>query len=61
MGPHNRNKIDGYNERHLTQLIRRKMITKLKPDGKIYSRKKFKSAQNNERFLFVTTNFVYSC
>ena len=35
----NKNKIDGYNERHLAQLIRRKMITRLKPNKKKYSRK----------------------
>lgn len=31
--------ILGYNERHLAQLIRRNMVTKVKPSGKIYSRK----------------------
>lgn len=33
-------KILGYNERHLAQLIRRKMLTKVKPSGKVYNRKK---------------------
>ena len=35
-------KISGssYNERHLSQLIRRRMIQKVKPSGKVYSRKK---------------------
>lgn len=29
-----------YSERHLSQLIRRRMIQKAKPSGKVYSRKK---------------------
>ena len=29
-----------YSERHLAQLIRRSMIQKVKPSGKVYSRKK---------------------
>jgi hypothetical protein len=29
-----------YSERHLAQLIRRSMIQKAKPSGKVYSRKK---------------------
>lgn len=32
--------IDGLNERHIAQIIRRKMITKVKPSAKIYTRKK---------------------
>jgi hypothetical protein len=39
-----------YSDRHLSQLIRRKMITRLKPSGKKYSRKTFKGARN-ERFF----------
>jgi hypothetical protein len=27
-------------ERHIKQIIRRKMITKVKPSGKVYNRKK---------------------
>lgn len=32
-----------YTSRELSQLIRRKMITKVKPSGKVYDRKKMKS------------------
>jgi hypothetical protein len=35
-------KIDGLNVRHVAQIIRRNMITKIKPSGKTYSRRKFK-------------------
>jgi hypothetical protein len=31
-----------YTSRELSQLIRRKMITKVKPSGKTYNRKKLK-------------------
>jgi hypothetical protein len=31
--------IEGLNERHVAQIIRRKMIQKIKPSGKVYSRK----------------------
>jgi hypothetical protein len=31
--------IGGLNERHVAQIIRRKMIQKIKPSGKVYSRK----------------------
>jgi hypothetical protein len=30
----------GLSERHIAQIIRRKMITKCKPSGKVYDRKK---------------------
>ena len=30
---------NGLSERHIAQIIRRKMITKFKPSGKIYNRK----------------------
>ena len=36
------NLIDGLNERHIAQIIRRKMIQKVKPSGKVYDRKKLK-------------------
>lgn len=36
------NYIDGLNIRHVAQIVRRNMITKIKPSGKVYSRKKFK-------------------
>jgi hypothetical protein len=34
--------IGGLTERHLAQIIRRKMIQKVKPSKKIYKRKKYK-------------------
>jgi hypothetical protein len=33
------NKINGLNERHIKQIIRRNMITRTKPSKKIYTRK----------------------
>jgi hypothetical protein len=30
----------GLSDRHIAQMIRRKMITKTKPSGKVYDRKK---------------------
>lgn len=39
------NTINGLSERYVAQIIRRKMIQKAKPSGKIYNRKKNK---NNE-------------
>lgn len=35
-----KNKTNELSERHIAQIVRRKMIQKLKPSGKIYSRKK---------------------
>ena len=35
-------KINGLTERHVAQIIRRKMIQKVKPSGKVYSRKNSK-------------------
>ena len=32
--------IEGLTERHVSQIIRRKMITKVKPSGKLYKRQK---------------------
>ncbi len=32
--------MNGLSERHVAQIIRRKMIQKVKPSGKIYNRKK---------------------
>lgn len=29
-------------DRHISQIVRRKMIQKVKPSGKVYSRKKLK-------------------
>jgi hypothetical protein len=42
-------KVDGYNSRHLAQLIRRRMISKVKPSGKNYSRKKFKDGLASDK------------
>jgi hypothetical protein len=47
----NKNKINGYNERHLAQLIRRKMISKVKPSGKIYSRKNKQDSKESSFIL----------
>jgi len=33
---------NGLSERHVAQIIRRKMIQKVKPSGKAYKREKFK-------------------
>ena len=35
----NQNIINGLNERHVAQIIRRKMVQKIKPSGKLYTRK----------------------
>jgi hypothetical protein len=37
----NDNKINGLTERHVAQIIRRTMIQKVKPSGKVYKRKKY--------------------
>ena len=36
------NQINGLNVRHVAQIVRRNMTTKIKPSGKVYSRKSFK-------------------
>lgn len=41
-------KIDGYNERHLTAMIRRKMIQKEHGIGKKYTRKKKHKSDGEE-------------
>jgi hypothetical protein len=38
-------KRDSLSERHIAQIIRRKMILKVKPSGKVYSRKKKKFSE----------------
>ena len=38
----NSNQIDGLNIRHVAQIVRRNMITRIKPSIKLYSRKNFK-------------------
>lgn len=40
-------KNEGLSERHIAQIVRRKMIQKVKPSGKIYSRKKAKQQKWN--------------
>ena len=36
------NTYSGLSERHVAQIIRRKMIQKVKPSGKAYKREKFR-------------------
>ena len=36
------NKFNGLSESHVAQIIRRKMIQKVKPSGKAYKREKYK-------------------
>ena len=36
------NKFNGLDRRHVRQIIRRMMIQKVKPSGRVYDRKKFK-------------------
>jgi len=38
-----KNTINGLSERHVAAIIRRKMITRTKPSGKTYNRKKVKN------------------
>jgi hypothetical protein len=38
-------KINGLNERHIAQIIRRKMIQRVKPSGKVYKRNKNKNTE----------------
>ena len=40
-------KINGLNERHVAQIVRRNMIQKVKPSGKVYSRKKLEKVVYN--------------
>ena len=39
---HMENNLNGLSLRHVAQIVRRKMIQKVKPSGKVYSRKKYK-------------------
>jgi hypothetical protein len=43
----NSNNIEGLNKRHVSQIIRRKMITSIKPSKKIYNRKNNKKNLEN--------------
>ena len=38
--------LNGLSLRHVAQIVRRRMIQKAKPSGKVYNRKKYRS--NNE-------------
>lgn len=42
------NKFNGLSERHVAQIIRRKMTQKSKPSGKTYSRKTIKKIKAHE-------------
>jgi hypothetical protein len=41
-------RFNGLSERHVAQIIRRKMMQKSKPSGKVYSRKTLKKIKENE-------------
>jgi len=41
------NIIDGLNERHIAQIIRRKMIQRTEPNSKTYKREKYRYDGNN--------------
>ena len=41
------NNLNGLSLRHVAQIVRRKMIQKAKPSGKVYSRKKYKSGNES--------------
>jgi hypothetical protein len=38
-------KINGLNERHIAQIVRRKMIQRFKPSSKVYKRNKTKNTE----------------
>lgn len=40
--------MEGLSKRHIAQIIRRKMISKKKPSGKVYDRKKDKKVNVGE-------------
>ena len=39
--------LNGLSLRHVAQIVRRKMIQKVKPSGKVYSRKKYNSGNES--------------
>ena len=41
------NNLNGLSLRHVAQIVRRRMIQKVKPSGKIYNRKKYKSGNED--------------
>lgn len=38
----NSNQLNGLSLRHVAQIVRRRMIQKAKPSGKVYNRKRYK-------------------
>jgi hypothetical protein len=43
----NKNIIDGLSERHVAQIIRRKMIQRTEPNSKAYKREKYRYDKND--------------
>jgi hypothetical protein len=43
-----KNRFNGLSERHVAQIIRRKMIQKVKPSGKVYKRNKKDYGEGDE-------------
>ncbi len=41
------NTLNGLSLRHVAQIVRRRMIQKAKPSGKVYNRKKYKSSNED--------------
>jgi hypothetical protein len=41
------NNLNGLSLRHVAQIVRRRMIQKAKPSGKVYNRKKYKSSNED--------------
>ena len=41
------NQLNGLSLRHVAQLVRRRMIQKAKPSGKVYNRKKYRSSNED--------------
>jgi hypothetical protein len=41
------NNLNGLSLRHVAQIVRRRMIQKAKPSGKVYSRKKYRSSNED--------------
>jgi hypothetical protein len=39
--------LNGLSLRHVAQIVRRRMIQKAKPSGKVYSRKKYRSSNED--------------
>jgi hypothetical protein len=41
------NQLNGLSLRHVAQIVRRRMIQKSKPSGKVYNRKKYRSSNED--------------